>query len=368
MGNSIDISATNISDYIKFTSEASCSARTIWFNLNNKPWMTKDIKDNIKKLYQAKSLDNNSEQCKIIQNRINDLIKEAKLHYKSKTLDKMSENMKAAWKGIKAMSHLDIPTPDIASNKSKREIPKLAADFNEFYLRYEQETTQTCAGGDDGVAAAVPDAELFNVGEVRQILKRCIPGKASGPDGVPAKILKMCADELAEPLCDIYNQCLRTGYIPTTWKHAEIIPVPKNSKPSILNDYRPIALTPIIMKCLEHLIKGRLVSKLKLDEYQFAYKKDRSTKDTCLALDHCVRKHLDSPKSYVKILFVDFSSAFDTIFPDILANRLKELGSPDYLAKLIMSFLTDRKQHLVQIDDTKSSVLTNNTGASQCCV
>ena len=44
--------------------------------------------------------------------------------------------------------------------------------------------------------------------------------------GVPAKILKMCADEFAKPLCDIHNQCLRTGYIPTTWKHAEIIPVP----------------------------------------------------------------------------------------------------------------------------------------------
>ena len=110
MGNSIDISATNISDYIKFTSEASCSARTIWFNLNNKPWMTKNIKDTIEKLYQAESLDDNSEQCKIIQSQINNLIKEAKLHYKSKTLDKMSENMKAAWKGIKAMSHLDIPT------------------------------------------------------------------------------------------------------------------------------------------------------------------------------------------------------------------------------------------------------------------
>ena len=95
------------------------------------------------------------------------------------------------------------------------------------------------------------------------------------------------------------------------------------------------------MKCLEHLIKQLLVSKLKLDKYQFAYKKDRSTKDACLALDHCVRKHLDSPKSYVRILFVDFSSAFNTIFPDTLANRLKDLGSPDYLAKLIMIMIND---------------------------
>ena len=55
----------------------------------------------IKKLYQAESLDDNSEQCKIIRCRINNLIKETKLHYESRTLDKMSENMKQPGKVLK---------------------------------------------------------------------------------------------------------------------------------------------------------------------------------------------------------------------------------------------------------------------------
>ena len=366
MSDCIDSSVTNITDYINFTIQANCSAKTLWLNHNSKPWMTRDIKEAIKKLYQAKFQDNDPEQCKIITKHINDLIKEAKLLYKSKTLDKMSTNMKAAWAGIKSMSHLENRAPDITSNKSKNDIPQLAEDLNKFYLRYEQQTAQQ-PGEDDDPEVCVPDAELFNVGEVRQILKKCIPGKASGPDAVPSNVLKQCADELAEPLCDIYNRCLKSGYIPTSWKHSEIIPVPKKCKPSILNDYRPIALTPIVMKCLEHLIKGRLVKKLKLDEYQFAYRQKRSTKDACLALDNAIRKHLDTPKNYVRILFVDFSSAFNTILPGILADRLKQLGAPDYLVNIIMSFLSNRKQH-VKIDDCKSSVLVSNTGAPQGCV
>ena len=50
----------------------------------------------------------------------------------------------------------------------------------------------------------------------------------------------------------------------------------------------------------------------------------------------------------------------------ILANRVAELGSPDYLVTMIMSLLTGKKRH-VKIGDTKSSGLTSNTGAHQGC-
>ena len=119
---------------------------------------------------------------------------------------------------------------------------------------------------------------------------------------------------------------------------------------------------------MDHLIKQRLVINLKLNEYQFEYKKNSSTKDSCLALDHyCVRKHLDIPKSYVRVLFVDSFSMYNTILSYILANLVAELGSPDYLVTVIMSLLTGRKR-LVKIGDTdNTSVLTSYTDAPQGC-
>jgi len=62
-----------------------------------------------------------------------------------------------------------------------------------------------------------------------------------------------------------------------------VVPVPTKPRPKSLNDYRPIALTSVIMKCFEHAIKSKLSDILSLDEYQFAYKAKRSTKDACIA-------------------------------------------------------------------------------------
>ncbi len=60
-----------------------------------------------------------------------------------------------------------------------------------------------------------------------------------------------------------------------------IIPVPKNSKPSCLNDYRPVALTSIVMEVFERLLKNYICSSIPvtLDPLQFAYRPNRSTDD-----------------------------------------------------------------------------------------
>ena len=104
-----------------------------------------------------------------------------------------------------------------------------------------------------------------------------------------------------------------------------------------------------------------------LDSFEFAYKKDRSSKDACIALDHHLRSHLDQPLSYARILFVDFTSAFNTIVPNILLDRPKTLGVPFYLRSMIKSFLVDRQQ-FVRIGGHKSDVLNCDIGCPQGCV
>ena len=74
--------------------------------------------------------------------------------------------------------------------------------------------------------------------------------------------------------------------MPNLWKHSVICPVPKNNKPVALNDYRPIALIPIVMKCFERIILKRILSFTTSyhDPYQFAYKPNGSTDDATLTL------------------------------------------------------------------------------------
>ncbi|KAI3372368.1 hypothetical protein L3Q82_022861 [Scortum barcoo] len=76
--------------------------------------------------------------------------------------------------------------------------------------------------------------------------------------------------------------------------------------------------------------------------------------------------HLQLPNTYVRMLFVDFSSAFNTVIPDKLILKLHNLGLPSSLCHWIRDFLTNRPQ-VVRIGDNTSSTLVLSTGTPQDC-
>ena len=51
--------------------------------------------------------------------------------------------------------------------------------------------------------------------------------KVCGPDGLSARILRECAEELSVPLYIICQMSLRSGTFPVMWKQANVIPVYK---------------------------------------------------------------------------------------------------------------------------------------------
>ena len=57
--------------------------------------------------------------------------------------------------------------------------------------------------------------------------------------------------QLAGVFTDIFNLSLAQSAIPTCFKMSTIVPVPEKAKVTELNDYRPVALTSVIMKCFE---------------------------------------------------------------------------------------------------------------------
>ncbi len=124
---------------------------------------------------------------------------------------------------------------------------------------------------------------------------------AAGPDNIPGCVMKDCAEQLTDVLTDIFNTSLSQAVIPTCLKSTTIIPVPKKSPVSCLNDYRPIALTPIIMKCFERLVMLNIKTSLPntLDPLQFAYHLNHSTDDTISSTLHLALTHLENKDSYV---------------------------------------------------------------------
>ncbi|KAK3548134.1 hypothetical protein QTP70_004875 [Hemibagrus guttatus] len=143
--------------------------------------------------------------------------------------------------------------------------------------------------------------------EVNRLFKCLNTRKATGPDSISPSLLKHCAKQLSPVFTDIFNTSLETCHVPACFKTSAIVPVPKKTKITGLNDYRPVALTSVVMKSFEHLVLSYLkdITDPLLDPLQFAYRANRSVDDVVNMALHFILQHLDSPGSYARIQFLD---------------------------------------------------------------
>ncbi len=209
------------------------------------------------------------------------------------------------WQGLRTICSF--------GNKSSAEVradPLLAEELNTFYGHFEcNRGSATLPISASGSSRQSSDDHVITVSEdeVRRELKRWNVKKAAGPDGITGRVLRSCADQLAGLFTSIFNESLATSVVPTSFKKSIIIPATKNNKPSCLNDYRPVALTSIVMKVFERLVKNHICSSIPvtLDPLQFAYRPNRSTDDAISHVLHSSLTHIDSKSgNYVRLLFI----------------------------------------------------------------
>ena len=99
---------------------------------------------------------------------------------------------------------------------------------------------------------------------VSQLLSNLHPNKAAGPDKLTSRFLKQFANDLTPMLTLIYWASLDQGSVLEDWKKALVIPVFKKHDRSLAANYRPISLTRIVCKLLEHIISTNIHAHLKL--------------------------------------------------------------------------------------------------------
>ncbi len=336
---------------------------------NDKPWFTAKLRQ----LRQAKE-DAYRKGDKVLYKQakytLEKEIRVAKRNYSGKLrIQFTSSDSASVWKGMKDFTNYKTPSPSTVENQ------QLPDDLNVFCCRFEKtphtrpEHLSTQPLTPPATPLSPTPALKISEDDVRQVFIKNRRRKAPGPDGVSPACLKSCADQLAPIFTQIFNRSLELCEVPSSFKRSTIIPVPKKPKITGLNDYRPVALTSVVMKSFERLVLAYLKASTGplLDPLQFAYRANRSVDDAVNMGLHFILQHLDRPGTYVRILFVDFSSAFNTIIPDTLQNKLTQLSVPTSVCQWINSFLTDRQQ-LVRLGKFSSSTRTTSTGAPQGCV
>lgn len=104
-----------------------------------------------------------------------------------------------------------------------------------------------------------PSPHTLSSEEVHEALRRINPHKAAGPDNIPGGALRACATELAEVLTSLFNLSISQSIVPTCFKTTTIVPLPKKRPLTCLNDYRPVAFTPIIGDDIVDMRKKRSI-------------------------------------------------------------------------------------------------------------
>ncbi|KAK3561311.1 hypothetical protein QTP86_030608, partial [Hemibagrus guttatus] len=374
--NSLDEYTDTVSSYIYFCEDSIIPTCTRVSYNNDKPWFTAKLR-RLRSEKEAAFRSGDRGKYKEAKYRFSKEVRKAKTEHGERMQQQFQTNDSASvWKGLKAIINYKPRAPHSVNDL------RLANSLNEYYCRFERQwnspdppqssphqlsPTQLHTSATPHPPPLTP--LTIKEEEVNRLFKRLNTRKASGPDSVSPSLLKHCANQLSPVFTDIFNTSLETCHVPACFKTSAIVPVPKKTKITGLNDYRPVALTSVVMKSFERLVLSYLkdITDPLLDPLQFAYRANRSVDDAVNMALHFILQHLDSPGSYARILFVDFSSAFNTIIPALLRDKLFQLNVPDSMCSWITDFLTDRRQ-FVRLGTHVSDLQHISTGSPQGCV
>ena len=178
---------------------------------------------------------------------------------------------------------------------------------------------------------------------VIKLLKKLDISKAIGPDLIPSRILREAADQIAPFLTYIYNQTLTSGTVPSNWKLANITAIYKKGDCTQAVNYRPVSLTSVCCKTMEHIIYRHVMSHLErhsiLADHQHGFRQHRSCETQLVNTIEQVARSLDR-REQVDMLVLDFSKAFDTVPHQRLLRKMEFYGINGEVLNWISDWLT----------------------------
>ena len=187
----------------------------------------------------------------------------------------------------------------------------------------------------------------IHAGSVAKLLSDLQGHKAHGPDGIPARLLKETAYDMAPLLTHTYKASLHQCRLPHDWKTALVSPIYKKGSRKSPANYRPISLTSIPCKILEHLIYSSVYNHLEVNsilcDAQHGFRKNRSCETQLIITINEIASRLNLGEQ-VDILSLDYSKAFDRVPHERLFRKLSYYGIRGTYLEWIKEFLTDREQ------------------------
>jgi hypothetical protein len=331
-----------------------------------KPWITPGILRCIKarnRLQLKTRSEPHNEILKVTfkryRNFCNNLIKKLKRKYERDQLANSAKNSKTLWKTIKNITHYKstkIKNTELLNNNTSPTISVNNVNnfFGEIGKTLAENINNSIYSDDMSNSNYLPlwttsslvllDTDPQEVGAIIMSLRT---ESAPGWDNIPTKFLKLLKNQVAPVISHLANLCFSTGMFPGPLKQSIVTPVYKSGERDDVNNYRPISVLPAISKIIEKLINNRLIAYLNkfniISDFQFGFRRSRSTEDAILSLTNLIVDKIESGKKCLAV-FLDLKKAFDTVSLPTLVCKMERVGIRGLPLRLLSDYLHGRTQ------------------------
>ena len=362
--------------------ETMCPLRDIKIKKQKDPWITNEllelINDKNDLLADAKGNQNleNWDNARTARNLVASMIKDAKREYLISEIENDYDPGKF-WKRLHAMfpdkpstGKINLIDPTTDEMVQEHLIPGYA---NAFFTSIGPNIIRD-TGFDmkNWSYKGTVYPTVFSLHEVRieetlSEIKNLKVSKPSGIENLSTKVIKDALWILAHQFTWLLNMSICMAKVPMEWKRAKISLIPKDGNLNDINNFRPIAILPVVSKVMEHIIQAQTMLYIEendiLDVHQGGFRKNNSTTATTISMLGDIYINLNN-QQLTYAIFIDFRKAFDSINHDILLGKLVKLGFCRSTVDWYKSYLANRTQYTV-VNGISSDTLDITCGVPQ---
>lgn len=339
----------------------------IWFDQELKNYTIE--KKKCHKLYKSKPTLSNYQRFKELRTICKSLSQNCYRSYINKLEQSIKSNVRAFWSYIDSKKDkgtiLKLMKTETGEFSNDTEIADVFAEhFASVYVENDPDVSDTKLPlSTNNITVS---SFNFSISNILEKLEKINLNQGPGPDNLPPLLLKNCAFSLSRPLWLLFNNSIKNGKFPSTWKLTYVRPIYKNigSKNEVKN-YRPISSISLIPKIMEHTITEFLEQNFThlIIPNQHGFLKQKSIQTNMLTYIDFIYNNLENGFE-VDSVYTDFSKGFDKINHSLLLKKLYYYGISGNLLNWLDSFLTNRTQ-IVKINNTFSKPFRVTSGVPQ---
>lgn len=355
---SVDDQQTFLEENIKQLYDSNVPLRTRTKRFKSKPWFNLKIKQLISERNLAysrwKRFKTNvlRDEFRRMRKEVNKEIKRSKCEYFSFRFSQTIDS-KGTWKTIRDIGH--------CKRTVLQDHTHSANDINESFLNIPMATPNPSFYENLFVDPGQMSGNFeFTYVNERDVMLSCLAVKSNaiGYDNIDPKFVRLILPQILPYITHLFNTIVMSSSFPNRWRHAKIIPIPKNG-----TEFRPIAILPFFSKVMEKLMHAQMISHLNkfslLSERQSGFRQKHSCVTALIDVAEDLRSDMDQDKLVILVL-LDHSKAFDTVDHGILYSKLKFFFSYSSTAvKLIQSYLGNRSQSVYLKNDVSDPLPTS---------